>query len=363
MTAPLLRLGAWLACFAASCAKIDALSNSPPSNSSPVPARSGLPIEGELPSFDSASSWLNSPALTEASLHGKVVLVQFWTYSCINWRRTLPYVRAWSKRYASAGLVTVGVHTPEFEFEQELANVRRAVRDADIGFPIAVDSQRAIWNAFGNEYWPALYFVDAQGRIRHRLFGEGEYERSEAILRELLTDAGALGLPPPLADVPASGPELAADWANLRSPETYLGDLDREGASLSLGPKPGRRHWDAEAEPLGLNQWALMGDWTTRGQAAVLERAGGRIVYRFHSRDVHLVMGPAKPGSVTRFRVQLDGLAPGKARGVDIDEGGVGTLSEPRMYQLIRQPRPISDRDFQIEFFDAPVAAYSFTFG
>lgn len=362
MSVNLPRFGVCLLCLATSCTRNDAVANSHPNQLNRMSARSRLPSEGELPALDGATAWLNSPPLAVAGLRGKVVLIQFWTYSCINWRRTLPYIRAWSSKYSAFGLVVIGVHTPEFEFEKDLANVRRATRDAEIAFPVAVDSQRAIWNAFGNEYWPALYFVDTEGQIVHHQFGEGEYERSETLIQEMLANAGSTGVPQPLASVTTSGPELAADWANLHSPETYLGVGDADD-SPPLGATTEQRHLYPEAEPLALNHWALTGDWTTGRQSVVLERAGGRISYRFHARDLHLVMGTTQPGAARRFRVRLDGRPPEKAHGVDIDEQGNGTLSEPRMYQLIRQPQPIIDRDFQIEFLDAPVEAFSFTFG
>jgi len=361
MTAQLPWLGAWLLCCLMGCTRSDTVANSHANDSRRTPARSDLPIEGELPALDGATTWLNSRPLTPAGLRGKVVLIQFWTYTCINWRRTMPSVRDWAEKYAAAGLVVVGVHTPEFEFEKDIGNVRTAARETEISFPIAVDSQRAIWNAFGNEYWPALYFVDARGRIRHHQFGEGEDERSETIIRELLTDAGATDVARPRASVAVRGPELPADWADLRSPETYLGVGGPEDPSSPFD-EPGRRPYP-EPEPLALNQWALTGVWRTGREAVVLERAGGRIVYRFHARDLHLVMGPSKPTSAVRFRVRIDGQLPGKAHGVDVDEQGNGTVREPRMYQLIRQSKPIIERDFQIEFFDAPVEVYSFTFG
>lgn len=325
--------------------------------------RSALPVEGQLPTLDAATEWLNTDALPRTSLRGKVVLVQFWTYSCINWRRTLPYVRAWSKQYGPAGLVVLGVHTPEFEFEKDLGNVRRAVAEAEMGYPIAVDSKREIWKAFGNEYWPASYFVDAEGRIRHHQFGEGEYERSESIIRELLAEAGASNVPRSAAPVTASGPELAADWLDLRSPETYLGHGETDDSAFPVAASDERRRVYPEVESLALNQWALTGEWTKRRESVVLERAGGRISYRFHARDLHLVMGPAKQTGKVRFRVRIDGKPPAEAHGVDVDEQGMGTVDEPRMYQLIRQQEPISDRNFQIEFSDGAVEAFSFTFG
>jgi hypothetical protein len=261
------------------------------------------------------------------------------------------------------GLVVIGVHTPEFEFEKDLNNVRRAVAEAEIGYPIAVDSKRELWRAFGNEYWPASYFVDAEGRIRHHQFGEGEYERSESIIRELLAEAGASQIPRSAAPVTASGPELAADWLDLRSPETYLGDAETAESALPAAAGNERRRVYPEVESLALNQWALTGDWTTRREAVVLERAGGRISYRFHARDLHLVMGPTKPTGKVSFRVRIDGKPPTEAHGVDVDEQGMGTVDEPRMYQLIRQQGPITDRNFQIEFSEGAVEAFSFTFG
>ena len=342
------RIGAWLLCLLTGCTRNDAVGRAHPTHSQRMNLQLELPLEGELPALNGATAWLNSQPLTPASVRGKVVLVQFWTYSCINWRRTLPMVRAWSEKYADAGLVVVGVHTPEFDFEKDLGNVRQAVRELDIHFPVAVDSERAIWSAFGNEYWPGLYFVDARGRVRHHQFGEGEEERSETIIQQMLADAGAVGVAGPLASVAGRGAELAADWTDLRSPETYLSQVDSAQPSAAF---------DA------INQWALIGDWSIRRQSVLLERAGGKIAYRFHARDLHLVMGPARPGAPVRFRVHIDGRAPAEAHGVDIDSQGNGAVREPRMYQLIRQNLPIVDRDFQIEFLDAPAEAFSITFG
>ncbi len=325
-------------------------------------ARARLPIESQLPSFDAATSWINSQALTPGSLRGKVVLVQFWTYSCINWRRTMPYVRAWSEKYAASGLVVIGVHTPEFDFEKDVSNVRKFVRGANIGFPVAVDSERAIWGAFNNEYWPALYFVDVEGRIRHHQFGEGGYELSEAVIKELLAETGN-SVPSGLISAAGSGPEAGADWADLASGENYLGYERTQGFLSTLNVRVGQPRAYPEPPPLQLNQWSPTGDWTIGAEAVTVHGASGRITYRFRARDLHLVMGPAKPGAVARFRVRLDGRTPGAAHGVDVDEHGDGVVSEPRMYQLIRQPLPIADRNFEIEFLDAPVEAFSFTFG
>ncbi len=327
------------------------------------PAAAILPIEDELPSFDGATTWLNSAPLTAADLRGKVVLVDFWTLTCINWLRTLPYVRAWAAKYKDQGLVVIGVHTPEFGFEQEVDNVRRAARDMKVGYPIAVDSEYAIWRAFNNEYWPALYFVDAQGRIRHHQFGEGGYEQSEQIIRQLLAEAGHGDLSPELASVEARGPEVAADWANLQSPESYLGYARSEKFVAPGGfreDKP-NLYWSVSEPPL--NGWSLGGVWTVGGEFAVSNEMSGRITYRFHARDLHLVMAPSVPGSPIRFRVRIDGAAPGADHGVDVDAEGWGSLREGRLYQLVRQPGSISDRTFEIEFLDPGVRAYAFTFG
>ncbi len=323
----------------------------------------GAVLDGPLTSLGGATTWLNSPALTAEGLRGKVVLVDFCTYSCINWRRQLPYVRAWAGKYKDHGLVVIGVHTPEFPFEKNVDNVRRAVKDVGIEYPIAMDNDYAIWEGFGNNYWPALYFVDPQGRNRHSHFGEGEYERSERVIQQLLMRAGSRGFNHELVSVDARGAEAAADWGNLRSSETYVG-YDRAEKFVSPGAAvEDTRHVYATPARLSLNEWALTGDWTVGKQATVLNTANGRISYRFHARDVHLVMGPAAPRTLVRFRVHIDGLPPGAAHGLDVDDQGNGTVTEPRMYQLIRQPGPIVDRQLEIEFLDAGVETFVFTFG
>ena len=304
----------------------------------------------ELASLGSATEWVNSPPLTAEGLKGKVVLVQFWTYSCINWIRTAPYVRAWAEKYREQGLVVIGVHAPEFEFERQLAKVRWAAETFDVEYPIAVDNDYTIWRAFGNRYWPALYLVDGQGRVRHRHFGEGEYERSERMIQELLTEAGARGIGRELVSVAGRGVEAPADWTNLKSPETYLGS-DRSENRVS----PDAR--------LLRNQWSLGGDWSVGRQAAALESANGRITYRFHARDLNLVMAPGAGGRPARFRVRIDGHPPGPSHGVDVDEQGNGTVTQDRMYQLIRQSGPVGDRRFEIEFLDPGVQVFVFTFG
>jgi thiol-disulfide isomerase/thioredoxin len=323
-----------------------------------------LPAAGELSSLSGATAWLNSPPLTAEGLRGKVVLVDFWTYTCINWLRSLPYVRAWADRYRDRGLVVIGVHTPEFAFERDLENVRRALGDLRVGYPIAVDNEYAIWRGFGNHYWPAVYVLDAEGRVRFRHFGEGEYEQSEQAIRRLLAQAGAGdGLDGDLVSVDARGAEASADWGSLKSPEAYLGYERAEGFTSPGGALPDERRVYAAPARLALNQWALAGDWTVGGQPATLHAPGGRIVHRFHARDLHLVMGPATGGASVRFRVLLDGRPPGAAHGVDVDERGNGTATEQRLYQLIRQSRPIIDRQFEIEFLDADAQAFAFTFG
>jgi thiol-disulfide isomerase/thioredoxin len=333
-----------------------------------VPFLHGLPTgqqagQGELASLARANEWINSPPLTPAALRGKVVLIDFWTYTCINWRRAQPYVRAWADKYKDHGLVVIGVHAPEFAFERNIDNVRWAVKDMKIDYPVAVDNDFAIWRAFANQYWPALHFVDAQGRVRHQQFGEGSYEQSEMIIQQLLTEAGATGIGHGLASVDAAGAEVAADWANLRSPENYLGYERTERFASSGGAVADKAHVYAAPMQLMLNQWTLVGDWTIRKGAAVVNKAGGRIAYRFHARDVHLVMGPATQGTRARFRVLIDGQPAGAAHGVDVDDQGNGTVVEQRMYQLIRQQPPIADRLFEIEFLDSGVEAFAFTFG
>ena len=327
------------------------------------PAAVALPIEGELPSLGGATVWLNSPPLSAVGLRGKVVLIDFWTYTCINWLRTLPYVRTWAEKYREHGVVVIGVHTPEFPFEHDLENVRRAARDMRIDYPIAVDNDYAIWDAFDNHYWPALYLVDAQGRIRSHQFGEGAYEQSEMMIQHVLAEAGIGGIDDELVSVDASGVEAAADWDSLRSAENYVGDARTENFASPGDAVLDTPHVYAFPARFSLNQWALAGEWTVGEQAIVLNKANGRIAYRFHARDLHLVMGPAARGTSVRFRVRIDGQAPGAAHGSDVDEQGNGTAAEQRLYQLIRQTKPIADRQFGIEFLDAGVEAFVFTFG
>src|SRR5215467_2382190 len=321
-----------------------------------------LPIEGDLPSLGGATGWLNSQPLTAAGLRGKVVLIDFWTYTCINWLRTLPYVRAWAEKYKDRGLVVIGVHTPEFPFEKDIENIRRAAKEMRVAYPIAIDSDYAIWRAFNNAYWPALYFIDKNGRIRHHHFGEGGYEQSERIIQQLLGDAGnATGRE--LVSMEGRGAEAPADWTNLKSPENYLGYERTENFASPGGAVLDKRRVYAAPARLTLNQWALSGDWTIGKQAALLNEANGRIAYRFHARDLHLVMGPAARGTSVRFRVLIDGQPPAAAHGIDVDAQGNGTLAEQQLYQLIRQPKPITDRQFEIEFLGPGVEAFAFTFG
>jgi thiol-disulfide isomerase/thioredoxin len=328
-----------------------------------TPAAVRLPIEGEMPSLGGATGWLNSPPLTAAGLRGKVVLIDIWTYSCINWLRSLPYVRAWAEKYKDQGLVVIGVHSPEFSFEKNVDNVRRAAKEMGVDYPIAIDSGYAIWRAFKNEYWPALYFIDAKGHIRHHQFGEGEYEQSERVIQQLLAEAGMGSAGHALVSVHARGVEAAADWDSLNSPENYVGYERTENFSSPGGAILDQRRVYAAPARLRLNHWALSGDWTVGKQAIVLNKVNGRIVYRFHARDLHLVMGPAVRGASVRFRVLLNGRPPGAAHGLDVDDQGNGTVTEPRLYQLIRQPKPIADRQFEIEFLDSGVEAFAFTFG
>jgi thiol-disulfide isomerase/thioredoxin len=297
-----------------------------------------------LEPLDRATVWLNSEPLTAEALHGRVVAVDFWTYSCVNWLRTLPYVRAWAERYADRGFVVVGAHAPEFGFEHDFENVRRAAAELDVGYPIVIDNDFAIWRAFGNRYWPALYVVDAGGRVRFHHFGESAYEESERAIQQLL------GVDEELVSVDAGGLAEAADWLALRSPETYVGAGRGE-------PRPGAR-----ADELELNEWTLSGSWSVGEESAVLDTGGGSIAYRFEGRDLNLVLTPP-PGGAAPFTVRLDGQPPGDDHGIDVDESGAGVLDEPRMYQLVRRRGPIRQRSAEITFDEPGVGAYVFTFG
>ncbi len=324
--------------------------------------RVGARVPPHLAALERGQAWLNTRPLTAAELRGKVVVVDFCTYTCINWLRSLPYRRAWALKYADR-LVFIGVHTPEFAFEHDLENVRREVRRLNVGYPIVLDNDYAIWRAFDNHYWPALYVVDAGGRVRDRQFGEGEYHQSEQVIQRLLAEAEARSASRDLVMVAGTGAEAAADWNALGSPETYLGYEGAESFSSPGGAKKDRQSRYALPARLGSNRWALAGDWTIGRQSVVLGGASGRIACRFRARDLHLVMGPSSVGRPIRIRVILDGHSPGTARGVDIDAEGAGIVEAPRLYQLIRQPGSIGDRVFEIEFLDAGGEAYAFTFG
>ncbi len=310
----------------------------------------GIAGDRELQALRGATTWLNTPPLSPEGLRGKVVLVDFCTYTCINWLRTLPYVRAWAEKYGEHGLVVIGAHTPEFVFERDVENVRRAIAAMRVQYPIAVDNDYAVWNGFSNQYWPALYLIDAKGTIRFTHFGEGAYDESERNIQQALVEAGAGAFSREVVTPDARGIEAPADWDNLKSGETYLGSAQAE-------------HFVRNATRLRLNEWTLAGDWTLGSKAVALRKPDGKITYRFHARDVHLVMGPAGRGASARFVVRLDGQAPGTAHGADVDEQGRGVVAEQRTYQLIRQQRPIVDRQFEIEFLDPGVEAFCFTFG
>jgi thiol-disulfide isomerase/thioredoxin len=322
-----------------------------------------LSARGHLPGFDGATGWLNSPPLTPADLRGKVVLVDFWTYTCINWLRTLAYVRAWAEKYGDRGLVVVGVHTPEFPFERDVDNVRQAAKDMTVEYPIALDSDYAVWRAFNNMYWPAVYIADAEGRIRHHQFGEGQYDECEWVLQRLLREAGAENIGDDLVSVSPDGFEAQADWTTLRSPETYLGYEQAQSLASPDGVAFDEPRTYVAPDSLTLNQWALSGNWTIESRASVLNRADGRIAFRFHARDVHLVMSPRARDTSVPFRVLVDGEPPGDAHGLDVDEEGRGTVAQPRLYQLIRERGSITDRTFEITFLEPGVEAYVFTFG
>ena len=320
-----------------------------------------LPAEGHMPGFDGASGWLNSPRLTAEDLRGNVVLVDFWTYTCINWLRTLAYVRAWAEKYREHGLAVVGVHTPEFPFERDVDNVRPAAKDLNVWYPIALDSDYEVWRAFSNQYWPAVYIADADGRIRHHQFGEGGYDDCERGIQQLLREAGVHGVGDDLVSPTPAGFEVQADWTNLRSPETYLGYAQGQGFASRSGVELGRPAGYELPPMLMLNQWALSGDWTIDAGASTLNAADGRIAFRFHARDVHLVM--RAPDAPVPFQVLVDGEPPGDAHGLDVDEQGHGTVTDQRLYHLVRQPAPVAERQFEIEFLDPGVEAFAFTFG
>jgi hypothetical protein len=324
--------------------------------------RSEFPVEGHLPPFDGATAWLNGAPLTPAELRGRVVLVSFGTYTCINWIRSLPYVRAWADKYADRGLTVVGVQTPEFDFEGDLDNVGRALKEMEVRYPVAVDNDYAVWQAFANHYWPALYFVDGEGRIRHHHFGEGDYEQSEMVLQLLLREAGA-DVDQGLVGIEPRGVEAAADWASLGSPESYVGYGRAVDFASPGGIVPDERDVYEPSTRLRRNEWSLSGQWRIGPVAAALVEAGGSLDFQFHARDLNLVMGSAAGSAPVRFVVRLDGDAPSDATGIDVDESGHGTADYQRMYQLVRQPGPIGDRRFEIEFLDAGVEAFVFTFG
>jgi cytochrome c biogenesis protein CcdA/thiol-disulfide isomerase/thioredoxin len=321
-----------------------------------------LGVEGGFPPLSGAVAWLNSPPLTAEGLRGKVVLIDFWTYSCINCLRSIPYIKAWAEKYKDHGLVVIGVHTPEFAFERKVNNVQAAVSDLKISYPIAIDSDYAIWRAFDNQYWPAHYFIDAQGRTRYHHFGEGDYDESERVIQQLLAEAGDKGYSPELVSVKASGAEAPASMIETQSPETYIGYSRAENFVSPGGAVKDQSHVYSTESPK-LDQWSLAGDWTISPESATLNKEGGRIAYRFRARDLHLVLGPAAEGKQIRYRVTIDGVAPGADHGDDVDADGRGVVNEHRLYQLIREGGGISDHTFEIEFLDPGVQAYAFTFG
>jgi cytochrome c biogenesis protein CcdA/thiol-disulfide isomerase/thioredoxin len=328
-----------------------------------APAPAALPVEGSLPSLSGAVEWLNSSPLTAEQLKGKVVLVDFWTYSCINCLRSIPYVRAWADKYKDQGLVVIGVHAPEFAFEKNIGNVKQAVAKLKIDYPVAVDNDYAIWRAFSNEYWPADYFIDAKGQIRHHFFGEGDYAESEKVIQQLLAEAGKGSASADVVSVSATGAEAASDAADVKSPETYVGFARSENFASPGGAVSDSPHVYSIGDLKQLNDWGLSGDWTIGGQSATLNKTDGAISFRFHARDLHLVLGPSASGKPVRFRVTVDGSAPGESHGDDVNADGEGVVSDHRLYQLVRQSGPVMDRTFTIQFLDPDVQAYAFTFG
>ncbi|TPG76935.1 cytochrome c biogenesis protein DipZ [Pseudomonas arsenicoxydans] len=326
-------------------------------------ASGALPIEGNLPPLDGAVQWLNSPPLSAQALKGKVVLVDFWTYSCINCLRTLPYVKAWAEKYRDQGLVVIGVHAPEFAFERDVGNVTKAMKDLGITYPVAIDNDYKIWRAFNNEYWPAHYFADAQGRIRYHHFGEGDYAESERVIQQLLREAGAVKVADGLINAEATGVQLAPDMSEVQSTETYVGFQRAEHFVPETGLVPDKVAAYSPPAELALNDWSLDGTWNVGSERATSSAPASRIVYRFHARDLHLVLGPGADGKPVRFKVLIDGKAPGDAHGTDVAPDGSGSVNSQRLYQLVRQNGGVTDRTFSIEFLDPGVSAYAFTFG
>jgi thiol-disulfide isomerase/thioredoxin len=348
--------------LATSGARVSAWLAKPVPTANAAESQRALPVEGPLPDLGGAVAWLNSTPLSGKSLRGKVVLVNFWTYSCINSLRPLPYVKSWAEKYRDAGLVVIGVHTPEFSFEKERTNVEQALRDLKVSYSVAMDSDYRIWQAFNNQYWPAFYFIDGKERIRYHHFGEGEYGEAERVIQELLKNNGATGLGDNVVSISASGVE-AAPGTDVQSPETYIGYRQAQRfASPERQAHDKRKTYSLPASP-SLNQWGLSGLWDVGAESAVLQEASGKIVFQFHSRDLHMVLGPAKNGKSVRFKVTLDGIAPGVDHGVDSGSDGAGEVREYRLYQLIRQKHQVESRTFEIEFLEPGVQAFAFTFG
>jgi thiol-disulfide isomerase/thioredoxin len=327
------------------------------------PSKQGDALSAPLASVLTAQNWLNTQPLRPEELRGKVVLVNFWTFTCVNWLRTLPYVRAWAEKYKDRGLIVIGVHTPEFNVEKDFANVTRASAALGVGYPVATDNDYAIWRAFDNYAWPASYFVDAAGRVRHRILGEGSYDKAEQWIQELLSEADGAPVPAGLVAVIPEGPSVAADEENLESPESYVGHAKARGFTSAGGIREDIPSLYRSPAMLPLNSWGLSGVWTVGGEFATLSDKSGTITYRFHARDVNLVLVPPAEGKTVRFRVKIDGAPPAADRGTDVAADGSGVVQEPRLYQLVRQKRPVADRTFEIEFLDPGVRAYVFTFG
>jgi cytochrome c biogenesis protein CcdA/thiol-disulfide isomerase/thioredoxin len=322
-----------------------------------------LANEGTFPSLDGAVKWLNSAPLTREQLKGRVVLIDFWTYSCINCLRSVPYIEAWAEKYKNEGLVVIGVHTPEFAFEKDSANVAKSLTDLKITYPVAIDSNYAIWKAFHNEYWPAHYFIDAKGSIRYHHFGEGKYDESEEVIQQLLREKNANLNLSGLVQVAASGSQAAPDFGNIASPETYIGYARQQNYVSPQKLRPDGAQTYSDPSRLTVNQWGLSGNWNVSDEHAALVAAPGKVIFRFHARDLHLVLGPGKNAKPVRFRVRIDGTAPGEDHGGDTDQQGAGAVKEYRLYQLIRQKGKVEDRTFEIEFLDPGVQAFALTFG